>query len=28
MMAPLFPGMNEIETMNKIVEVLGTPTRN
>ena len=28
MMAPLFPGQNEIETMNKIVELLGTPTRN
>ena len=28
LMAPLFPGQNEIETMNKIVELLGTPTRN
>lgn len=28
LMAPLFPGATEIETMNRIVELLGTPTRN
>jgi len=27
-MSPLFPGQNEIETMNKIVEILGTPKKN
>ena len=27
LMSPVFPGQNEIETMNKIVEILGTPTR-
>lgn len=27
MMAPLFPGNNEIDTMNKIVELLGTPKK-
>jgi hypothetical protein len=27
-MAPLFPGATEVETMNRIVELLGTPTRS
>lgn len=27
-MTPLFPGNNEVETMNKIVELLGTPKRD
>jgi len=26
-MAPLFPGANEIETLNKIVELMGTPKK-
>ena len=26
-MAPLFPGSNEVETLNKVVELLGTPKK-
>ena len=28
MMAPLFPGQTEVETMNKIVDLLGTPAKS
>jgi MAK-like kinase len=26
-MTPLFPGSNEVETLNKVVELLGTPKK-
>ena len=28
LMYPLFPGNNEIDTMNKIVDLLGTPKKS